>query len=111
MHINIDKLTESELIALNRQIINRINLLRQVKAGAEMLKFSVGESVMFRTSNGETIRGKIVRYNKKSVSIISDDMKRWTVSPGFLEKDAIDGEVVSRPNASGLSLLNLFRKL
>ena len=28
----------------------------------------------------------LVRYNKKSVTVVTDDGHRWTVAPGFLRK-------------------------
>jgi hypothetical protein len=30
----------------------------------------------------------LVRYNKKSVTVVTDDGHRWTVAPGFLRKTA-----------------------
>jgi hypothetical protein len=39
-----------------------------------------------RSETCDVIRGTLVRYNKKSVTIVTDDGQRWTVSPGFLRK-------------------------
>ena len=49
-----------------------------------MLKFSVGARVCFDTDDFRTITGTLVRYNKKSVTVITDDGHRWNVSPSFL---------------------------
>ena len=51
-----------------------------------MLKFSLGDRVTFDTDDGRTIVGTLMRYNKKSVTIITDDHHRWNVSPSFLRR-------------------------
>lgn len=85
MTINIDHLTESELIHLNEKIIQRLRIIRQMRAHVQMLTFQLGERVWFQTDQG-TIHGMLVRYNKKSVTVVTDDGQRWTVAPGFLRK-------------------------
>ena len=84
MAINIDNLTEADLIDLNRRIVERLRFLHQMRAHATMLKFSIGDRVTFDTTDGRTIVGTLVRYNKKSVSVLTDDHHRWNVSPSFL---------------------------
>jgi len=87
MKTDIDHLTESELIHLNEKIIQRLRMIRQVRAHVQMLGFQIGEKVWFQTE-GEEIRGIVTRYNRKSVTVVTDDGHRWTVSPGFLRKTA-----------------------
>jgi hypothetical protein len=86
MKINIDNLTESELIHLNEKIIQRLRMIRQMRAHVQMLDFQLGERVWFQTEREEIVRGVLVRYNKKSVTVITDEGNRWTVAPGFLRK-------------------------
>ena len=43
MEIDIDHLSEAELVDLNRRVVARLRLLAQVRAHAEMLAFKVGE--------------------------------------------------------------------
>jgi len=88
MKINIDHLTESELVHLNQKIVQRLGMIRQMRAHVQMLDFQIGERVWFQTERDETIRGMLVRYNKKSVTVVTEDGHRWTVSPGFLRKTA-----------------------
>ena len=45
MAIDIDKLTEPELVDLNNRIVARLKLLQQMRAHASMLAFSLGERV------------------------------------------------------------------
>ncbi|WP_347257662.1 hypothetical protein [Methylocaldum sp.] len=84
MTIDIDQFTEAELIDLNRRIVERLRFLQQMRAHATMLKFSIGARVCFDTDDFRRITGTLVRYNKKSVTVVTDDGYRWTVSPGFL---------------------------
>lgn len=84
MSIDIDKLTEAELIDLNRRIVERLRFLHQMRAHATMLKYSLGDRVYFDTDDGRRVVGTLVRYNKKSVTVITDDAQRWTVSPSFI---------------------------
>jgi hypothetical protein len=86
MRINIDQLTESELVDLNRRIVERLRMLHQMHAHVRMLEFNIGERVTFQTDQRNSVQGTLVRYNKKSVTVASDDGGRWTVSPGLLRK-------------------------
>jgi hypothetical protein len=88
MRINIDQLTEQELLDLNRRIVERLRMLHQMHAHVRMLDFNIGERVSFQTDQHKSVEGTLVRYNKKSVTIITDDGGRWTVSPGLLRKAA-----------------------
>jgi len=87
MRIDINQLTEAELIDLNRRIVERLRMIRQMQAHVRMLEFKIGERVWFRTDVRE-VEGVLVRYNRKSVTVVSDSGERWTVSPGFLQRSA-----------------------
>jgi ribosomal protein L21E len=86
MPIDIDPLTEAELIDLNHRIVERLNMLKQLRAHSAMLAFKIGDRVRFRTDTGEMVTGMLVRYNKKTVTVVEERGRRWTVSPGFLQK-------------------------
>ena len=86
MAIDIDRLTEAELLDLNRRIVERLRFLQQMRAHASMLQFSLGDRVTFDTDDGRTIVGTLMRYNKKSVTVITDDHHRWNVAPVFLRR-------------------------
>jgi len=82
--INIDHLTEAELIDLNRRIVQRLRLMSQVRAHKAMLEFRIGDRVTFEPEGGTPVFGILTRYNQKSVTVITDDGHRWNVSPRFL---------------------------
>ena len=86
MKIDIDRLSEPELIDLNRRIVARLRLLREMRAHAEMLEFRIGERVTFAPPGHRPIEGMLTRYNKKTVTVITDDGGQWNVSPNYLRK-------------------------
>jgi hypothetical protein len=95
MPINIDQLTESELIDLNHRIVARLRFLRQLDAHATMLAFRIGERVTFHPDGRPPVTGMITRYNKKTVGIVTDDGQRWNVAPHFLERASPGGGGIS----------------
>jgi hypothetical protein len=82
--INIDHLTEAELVDLNHRIVERLRFMNQVRAHKAMLEFRIGDRVTFEPEDGSPVVGILTRYNKKSVTVITDDGHRWNVSPRFL---------------------------
>ena len=97
MKIDIDKLTEAELIDLNHRIVERLRFIQQVHAHQSMLEFSIGDKVSFEPQGRPTIFGVITRYNKKTVSVLSDEGGRWNVSPHLLRK--VKGKSPSKPGS------------
>ena len=86
MRIEIDKLTEAELIDLNHRIVERLRFLNQARAHVQMLEFKIGDRVTFQPEGRDPIEGMLTRYNKRTVTIIADDGRQWNVSPSFLRK-------------------------
>jgi hypothetical protein len=84
MKIDIDKLSEAELIALNHRIVERLRFLNQKRAHEHMLKFKIGDRVTFQPEGLPPVVGMLTRYNKKTVTIITEDGQHWNVSPRFL---------------------------
>ena len=65
MMINIDRLTEAELIDLNHRIVARLNLLDQARAHQQMLAFAIGDRVAFHSPEQGQVVGTLTRYNRK----------------------------------------------
>jgi hypothetical protein len=82
--INIDQLTEAELVHLNHRIVQRLRLISQVQAHKAMLEFRIGDRVTFEPEGRTPMFGILTRYNKKSVTVITEDGHRWNVSPRLL---------------------------
>ena len=95
--IDIDKLTEAELVELNNRIVERLRFLNHMRAHAEMLEFSIGDRVCFQPAGRPLVVGMLTRYNRKTVTIITDDGQHWNVAPQFLRKvEASQGEEPGR---------------
>ena len=45
--IDIDRLSEAELIDLNRRIVERLRMMQTLRSHQQMMKFSVGQRVRF----------------------------------------------------------------
>ena len=90
MNINIDQLNEAELINLNRRIVERLRLLQQVRAHVHMLEYKIGDRVSFQSADGVPIVGTLTKYNRKTVSVITDQGHQWNVSPTLLKR--VDGQ-------------------
>jgi len=86
MTIDIDRLTEAELIDLNHRIVARLRLLNQMRAHSEMLEFRIGDRVAFRPSGQGRVEGMLTRYNKKTVTVVTDEGRQWNVSPNLLSR-------------------------
>ena len=86
MKIDIDRLSEEELIDLNNRVVERLRFIRQAYAHHAMLQFRIGEIVSFEPDGRGRMQGVITRYNKKSVTVLTNDGQQWRVSPGLLRK-------------------------
>jgi hypothetical protein len=86
MKIDIDKLTEAELIGLNHRIVQRLRFLKQVRSHVAMLEFRRGERVECQPDGRALQKGMITRYNETTVTIITDSGHRWNVAPRFLRR-------------------------
>lgn len=86
MKIDIDKLTEAELVDLNNRIVERLRFLSHMRAHAQMLEFKIGDRVSFQPDGHPIMVGMLTRYNKKTVTVITDSGQRWNVAPAFLRR-------------------------
>jgi hypothetical protein len=96
MKIDIASLSEDELIDLHRRITERLRFLSQTRAHHKMLEFKVGDRVSFKPDDRPALSGVLTKYNKKTVTIITDNGEHWNVAPGLLtlakEAKASDGK-------------------
>ncbi len=97
MVIDIGKLTEKELIDLNRKIVERLKFLESMRVHTEMLEFSVGERVCFSPPGHGDVIGILVKYNKKTVTVLTEDGQSWNVSPRLLSRPKEAKKTVAQP--------------
>ena len=86
MKIDIDKLTEAELIDLNNRVVECLRFLNQMRAHGEMLQFKIGDRVSFQPEGHSVVVGMLTRYNRKTVTVITDSGQRWNVAPRLLRR-------------------------
>jgi hypothetical protein len=106
VNIDIDKLTEAELIDLNNRIVERLRLLNQMRAHGQMLQFKIGDRVSFQPEGRPIVVGMLTRYNRRTVTVITDSGQRWNVAPALLRR--ADTSVESR--APGPNVIHLRKK-
>lgn len=80
----IGRMNEDDLRFLNRLIVERLKLISQARSTVMLARFTMGDRVRFQANSGEWKSGVILRLNKKTASIVTDDGQRWNVHPGFL---------------------------
>jgi hypothetical protein len=86
MNIDIDQMTEAELIDLNHRVVERLRFLSQMRAHVEMLDFKIVDRVTFQPPGQGQLEGMLTRYNKKTVTVITDIGQQWNVSPALLSR-------------------------
>jgi len=86
MRIDIDSLTEAELVDLNNRIVERLKFLHQARSHKRMLDFKIGDRVCFQPDGRAIMVGILTRYNKKTVTVITEAGERWNVAPAFLQR-------------------------
>lgn len=77
MAIDIDRFTYEELIDLNNRIVERLKFLDQMRTHQEMLRLRIGNRVTFTPSGHLPVTGIIAMYNRKTVTIVTEDGQRF----------------------------------
>ena len=88
MDFDLARLSEDDLVELNRRIVERLQLLRSAKSLAQVARFSVGMVVEFDADDGRTICGTVARLNQRTVTVVAAS-GRWRVSPSLLRTAAV----------------------
>jgi len=88
--IDIDDLSREELLELNDRIIERLKYLDTVHAQQAMVELQLGTRVSFDSPRHGRVFGTVIKFNRKTVVILSEDRTQWRVPPDILTpiKDA-----------------------
>ena len=97
MPVDIDGLTFEELLELNQRVVARLKMLESMQAHVDMMAFRLGARVSFDTQDGRQL-GTLVKYNRKTVTVMTEGGQRWNVSPHLLSE--VKDTQPSRPPAS-----------
>ena len=82
--IDIDGLSYDELRELNRRVVERLKMLRDMQAHVDMMRYNLGAQVSFEGHHGEREFGTLVKFNRKTVTVITESGRRWNVPPEYL---------------------------
>ncbi len=80
----INRMNEEDLLFLNRLIVERLKLISQARSTSLMASYTQGDRVGFQTADGRMLEGIVLRLNKKTISVATDDGHQWNVAPGLL---------------------------
>jgi hypothetical protein len=86
MEIDIDSMSYDELVKLNHKIVERLKFLDSMHRHKEMMQFSPGDQVCFEPAGRGKQFGTLVKYNQKTVTVITESGQKWNVSPHLLSK-------------------------
>ena len=104
--INIDELSEAELIDLNHRVVERLRFFSQMRAHSQMLDYKIGGRVTFHPEGHPPLFGIVTRYNRKTVTVITAGGQHWNVAPGLLRRaESREGE-----NAKNAKVVRLKRE-
>ncbi|MBL4608201.1 MAG: hypothetical protein JKY01_10295 [Pseudomonadales bacterium] len=84
--MDIENMSERELVELNRRIVERLKLLEKAQVNGDMMRFSQGDRVAFEPESGVFVKGVLVKFNTKTVRILTDEGDTWNVAPRFLRR-------------------------
>ena len=96
MTVEIDHLSVDELAALNHRIVERLKMLESLEAHKSMMQFHPGARVSFESPHNGRLTGTLMKFNRKTVTVVTDSGQRWNISPHLLSpiKDLSRGNVV-----------------
>jgi len=88
--IDIDSLSMQELEELNDRVVERLKFLDTVRAQQAMMEMNLGTQVSFASTRHGRVFGTIIKFNRKTVVVLSEDRRQWRVPPHILTpiKDA-----------------------
>jgi hypothetical protein len=78
--IDLARLSEDELLDLNRQIIERLRLMRSARQLINLTRFTVGTHVEFTTDDGRILQGEMIRVNRKTATVCSNPSGHWSAA-------------------------------
>ena len=103
MSIELDDLSYDELLDLNGRIIARLKHLDAADALDAMMKFNLGSKVCFDSSRHGMQTGTIIKFNPKTVVVLTDEGHRWKISPQMLSP-------LIKEAAGGLNVIDMKKK-
>ena len=79
-------LSYDELVELHHLIVDRLDYLEAKATRQKMMEFTPGCRVSFESKFGRET-GVITKFNRKTVSVVTDSHCRYNVAPQLLRKE------------------------
>lgn len=86
MRTHIESMSYEELLELNHYIVERLKFLDSMNTQQQMQQFNPGDEVSFSHPTQGRLTGTLLKYNTKTVTIITTSGQKWNVSPHLLRK-------------------------
>ena len=97
------KLARAVSVVREARIVARLKYLQEARTHHQMLSFNVGDRVRFHPPGHDPKTGVIVKYNRKTVTVLTDDQHQWNVAPVFLSR-VVDAESADTGSAQVIRL-------
>ena len=86
IQMDFTKFNDEELVDLNARLVEHMKLRHQARSQMALAKYHAGDRVQFKNLQGKIVKGTIIRINRKTITLHSDDHLNWKVSPSLLQK-------------------------
>ena len=98
-------MTHDELVALNHRIVERLKFLDSMQAHKDMMAFNIGARVSFDSGQDGCSLGTLLKFNRKTVTAVTDSGQKWNISPHLLSpvKDVKTKQTFVYANENNLS--------
>ncbi len=80
--VNIDEMSYEELFELHERVVARLRYLGDMRVRASLDRYQAGDRIRFDDGRGRTIAGRVVRVNRKTLTV-ETPKGRWSGVPPF----------------------------
>ena len=82
--MQLDDMSLDQLYELNDMICQRIDELRARNDTEVLRQLRLGQQVHFESQQEGRIFGKVIKINRKTVLVLSEDNRQWKLSAGMV---------------------------
>lgn len=82
--MRLDDMSLDQLYALNDMVCQRIDELRARNDMEVLRQLRLGQQVHFESQQEGRIFGKVIKINRKTVLVLSEDNRQWKLSAGMV---------------------------
>ena len=83
--MRLEDMSLDQLIDLNEAICQRIDELREREALQTLQQLRLGQAVSFDSSKSGPVFGTLIKINRKTVIVASEDNRQWKVPVSMVQ--------------------------